>query len=356
MIHPNLLRVGRTSPSSVLVVDDEPAQRRLVHEILSDSKYRVTEVGNGQDALSLLRDEAFDVLILDVRMPGLDGKEVCRSLRGEMGEMMLPIIVVTGYGGPDDLASSFNAGATDFLRKPYTPSELVARVDAAVAHKRLMDQYDNAETMLFALARMVESKDSGTGDHCARLAHNAIVLGHALNLDSNQLMALRRAGVLHDIGKLGIPDRILLKPGALTEDEWRVMRRHPEIGAQLCSGLRSMRLTVPIIRYHHERYDGSGYPEGLKGENIPLLARVFQVVDIYDALSHARPYKPSIPHDEVIRIMEQEVESGWRDPGVVEVFIDILKKDPGSLNLVDGSDDLGAQLFQNLITAGLEKY
>lgn len=343
------------NPYRVLIIDDELEHRFLEREILSGPKYMITESSNGRDALSLLKNQQYDVVLLDIRMPEMDGNEICRRIRNELHELILPVIMITGFGGHDDLSVSLQAGATDFIRKPYHPKELIARVDAAAAHKRLTDQLDNAESMLFALARMVEAKDAPTGDHCARLAHNGMVLGHALGLGQDELLALRRAGVLHDIGKLGIPDRILLKPAALDTDEWAIMRRHTDIGARLCGGLKSMQLTVPIIRSHHERWDGSGYPEGLKGNDIPLLARVFQIVDIYDALAHARPYKKALPREEVIRIIEQETQQGWRDPEISRVFLDIVRHRPHVLDVIDPSADLGAELYNQLIAAGLSE-
>lgn len=338
-------------PYRVLVVDDEAGHRLLEKEILGAPQYRVTEAASGFEAIALMREHTFDVVVLDIFMPEMDGNQVCREIRNNLGDLMTPIIIVTGFGGHNDLSVSLRAGATDFIRKPYHPSELEARVDAAAAHKRLTDQLDSAESMLFALARMVEAKDSCTGDHCSRLAHNAQILGHALQLGHDELMALRRAGVLHDIGKLAIPDSILLKPAALDETEWSVMRQHPEVGARLCESLKSMRLTVPIIRSHHERWDGSGYPHGLKGEAIPLLARVFQIVDIYDALAYARPYKPALPLPEIIAILEQETARGWRDSAIMTVFLDILRNRPHVLEHTESTDDLGAALHRQLAAA-----
>lgn len=340
-------------PYHVLIVDDDPVHRALEREILDSSKYIVSEASSGKEALDALRSRSFDVVLLDKRMPGMDGDEVCRCIRGELGLGMLPILMVTGNGDIDNLTLSLSAGASDFVRKPYPPGELLARLDAAVSYKRRTDQLDSAESMLFALARMVEAKDGNTGDHCSRLSRNGVVLGQALGLGADELMALRRGGVLHDIGKLGIPDSILLKPEQLTAAEWVIMRQHVDIGARLVEGLKSMSLTVPIIRHHHERWDGSGYPDGLRGEEIPLLARVFQMVDIYDALAHARPYKHAMERPQVIEVLEAEAARGWRDPELTALFLGIVKTRPEELNVPHAShDDLGLSLFGEIRSTG----
>jgi putative two-component system response regulator len=322
-------------PYRILLVDDEPIQRRLERDILeaSDLTCEVKEARNGREALEYLRRFPFDAVLLDKRMPVMDGDEVCRRVRHELQQSLLPLIMVTGTNSQEELAISFQAGATDFIAKPYTPLELMARIRAAVRTKRLTDQLESAESLLFTLARMVEAKDKTTRDHCSRLSHMAVVFGKALGLDSLQLDVLRRGGVLHDIGKLGIPDSILLKPEPLSEKEWAIMRQHTHIGAHLCDGLATMRDVVPIIRHHHERWDGSGYPDGLRGDDIPLLARVFQIVDIYDALVSPRPYKRPFTREEIIAIMREETQRGWRDPVLMESFIAIVERRSDELRL-----------------------
>jgi len=337
-----------TSAFKVLIVDDDLLQRKLAQAILEGPRYEVFEASNGQEGLDLIQREEFDAVVLDRQMPGMDGEEVCRRVRQDLGNHLLPLIMVTGAGS-SALASALRAGATDFIHKPYNAQEFQARVDSAISRKRLTDQLESAESVLFALARMVEAKDGNTGDHCTRLAQYSVRFGEVLGLGGDELLALRRGGVLHDIGKLGIPEHILLKPGGFTPEEWAVMKTHTLIGERLCSGLRSFRLTVHIIRSHHERWDGSGYPDGLAGEDIPLLARVFQICDIYDALTFARPYKPALPTSEVIRIMREETARGWRDPALMDVFLDLVEREPEAFMVQSNpSDDLGLALFEGI--------
>ena len=341
-------------PIKVLIVDDDANHRALEKDLLDSPSYAVSEAESGTQALRMLGSQDYDIVLLDKRMPGMDGDETCRRIRTDLGLTLLPILMVTGNSDIGNLTTSLAAGASDFVRKPYDPAELLARLNAAVQKKRLTDQMDSAESLLFALARMVEAKDGTTGDHCSRLAHTGVVLGKAMGLSAEELLALRRGGILHDIGKLGIPDSILLKPGKLTPEEWEIMRQHVHIGAQIVGELKSMRLTQTIIRHHHERWDGGGYPHGLQGRKIPLLARVFQVVDIYDALANARPYKRAFTKEEVINTMEEETRLGWRDPDIVAVFLDILRKDPASLELPsDAKPDLGQNLFNAIHRTGV---
>lgn len=343
-----------STPFRVLVVDDDLTQLQLLRQVLAGGQLEVSLSSRASEALQLLRNNSFDVVLLDKQMPEMDGHELCRAIRHDLGDHFLQIIVVTASSERHELAHSLAAGANDFIRKPYLNDELLARVMAAANHKRLTDQLDSAESMLFALARMVEAKDLHTGDHCARLSHTAVVFGRELGLSQEQLLALYRGGVLHDIGKLGIPDSILLKKSGLTADEWGVMRQHTTIGAKLCAGLRSMAMTVPIIESHHERWDGSGYPHGLTGEEIPLLARIFQVVDIYDALCHERPYKKALPREEVMRIMAQEADQGWLDPALVAQFLDIVRNRPGLLDVPQFlATQLGGNIFDEIARTGV---
>lgn len=339
----------------IMVVDDMATNRALVRAVLGPQEFDVLEADSGDAALALIPTLRPDVVLLDVLMPDLDGIEVCRRLRLQEEFHLLPIIMLTALGSPDDVVHGMEVGATDYITKPFNAVELTARVRAAVDKKRLTDRLDDTESVLFALARVVEAKDGTTGDHCDRLSHLSVVLGEAMGLPYDDLEALRRGGILHDIGKVAIPDAVLLKTGKLDDSDWAVMRQHPAIGAYLCSALRTMRRTVDIIRYHHEKWNGGGYPSGLAGTDIPLLARVFQVVDVYDALVSARPYKPALEQPEVARILREETARGYWDPEIVALFLDILEHTPERLEIpsdaVRGRD---ADLFRNITGDVLE--
>jgi len=343
-------------PYQILIVDDEPLQRQLLRDLLeeSDLEFQLEEAKDGQEALLKVAQRNFDVVLTDKRMPIIDGDEVCRRIRNDLSLPFVPIIMVTGTHTTEELSRSFDAGASDFVRKPYNPLELSARIKSAVQNKRLTDQLDSAESLLFALARMVEAKDETTGDHCTRLAYTSVVFGHHLGLDDVQIEALRRGGILHDIGKLGIPDSILLKRGALNDEEWVIMREHTTIGANLCLSLASMKHVVPIILHHHERWDGSGYPHGLAGQEIPLLARVFQIIDIYDALAAVRPYKAAFTPQKIIEIFNTETSKGWRDKELVALFLNLLQTRANELIVPENRErSMDENIFESIVETGV---
>ena len=341
--------MGMKGKYRVLIVDDEADQRQLQTIILRNDGHYTVAADGAEAALAALKEDVFDVILLDKRMPEIDGDQLCKLIRKQPELALTPIIMVTGTTSNDELVASLDAGANDFIRKPYNKTEFLARICASANTKRLTDQLDNIETVLFALARMVEAKDENTGDHCTRLGIIADAFGGYLGLTDSDIQSLKRGGVLHDIGKLGIPDTVLLKRGRLDQDEWSVMRQHTVIGAHLCNGLRSMRDTLPIIRSHHEKWDGSGYPDGLVGDEIPYLARVFQVIDIFDALQNKRPYKSELSQGEVFSIMQEEIDKGWRDPVLMKQFFDFYQKN--SRNIMDQYKEVfdpGARLFSTV--------
>ncbi len=313
-----------TSPDSefprILVVDDHPSNRMTAVALLSMEGYTVVEAESGAIALEIISNAAPDLILLDVMMPGMDGFEVCRRLKQDEQTRLIPVIFVTALDDRRARLKGIEAGGDDFLTKPFDQLELSARVRSLVRQKRLNEDLDHAEQVLFSIARTVESRDPNTGDHCQRLVEYGRAFGEYLGLSRSEIRDLTWGGYLHDIGKVGIPDAILLKSGRFTPDEWEIMKQHVVIGEQICKPLRTMRGVVPIIRHHHERWDGSGYPDGLKGNEIPLLAQVFQIIDIYDALTSERPYKQALSSAEAIAILEEETAKGWRNPDLVAKF------------------------------------
>jgi putative two-component system response regulator len=253
-------------------------------------------------------------------MPFLDGFEVCRRLKSNPETRLTPVVLVTGLTAREDRVRGIKSGADGFLSKPVDQSELLAHVRSLLSLKAHTDELERAELVLFALARCIEGKDPNTEGHCERLSGYSVRLGKEIGLPEEQLVALRRAGIVHDIGKVAVPEAILLKPGRLTPEEFLVMQHHPVLGERICAPLKSFRLVLPIIRHHHEKLDGSGYPDRLKGEEIPLTARVLQIVDVYDALTTHRPYKNALSSAKALEIMEDEVGKGWWDSGIFAQF------------------------------------
>ncbi|NIM48213.1 MAG: response regulator [Gemmatimonadales bacterium] len=310
----------------VLVVDDDAGVRKSLAKLLRAEGYRVTAEADGMSALRTVKRLDPDVILLDVRMPELDGVEVCRRLKAKPETRLTPVVLMTGLSVADDRARGRAAGADDFLPKPPERIELLARVESLARIKSYADQLAHAEAALLTLARSIEAKDPYTEGHCERLSSLATELGRRLGLGEEEILALERAGVLHDIGKVAVPDEILLKHGPLTPEEWEVMRRHPITGEYLCSRVRSLRLVLPIIRHHHEKYDGSGYPDGLAADDIPLTARVLQVVDMFDALTRQRPYREALSSDQALETMRDEVDGGRLDPDVFAEFSPLVIK------------------------------
>jgi putative two-component system response regulator len=293
--------------------------------LLSVEGYDVLEADNGPAALKTVISGNPDLILLDVMMPGMDGFEVCRHLKQDEQTRLTPVVFVTALDDRRARLKGIEAGGDDFLTKPFDQLELSARVKSLIRQKRLNEDLDHAEQVLFSIARTVESRDPNTGDHCERLVTRGKAFGEFLKLSRIEIRDLMWGGYLHDIGKVGIPDAVLLKPGKFTPDEWAVMQQHVLIGQQICQPLRTMRGVVPIIRHHHERWDGSGYPDGLVGAQIPYLAQVFQVIDIYDALTSERPYKKAFTPEEALKIFDEETAKGWRNPELIEQFKEFIQ-------------------------------
>ncbi|MBI1749113.1 MAG: response regulator [Acidobacteria bacterium] len=315
---------GEARPAHVLVADDSAANRELLSELLTSYGYKVTCVEDGEEALEVLRHQPADLALLDVLMPRRTGFAVCRAVKADPATRLTPVVLVTGLSNVEDRIQGIECGADDFLNKPVHKEELLARVRSLLKLKQITDEMENAETVLFSLALSIEGKDPYTGGHCDRLAKYSVALAERLGLSEAEKVALRRAGIVHDVGKVAVPEQILLKEEALTPDERRVMEQHPIIGERICAPLKSFRLALPIIRHHHEKMNGSGYPDGLKAAEIPVTAAVMTVVDVYDALTTDRPYRRALPSEEALHIMRGEAARGWWDGALVKEFEALL--------------------------------
>ena len=308
----------------ILLVDSSAHRKRSMRQCLEGFDNRVIEVGTTSEAVVAILTGHVDLVLINAQVPEVRAADFCRAIRKAPATQFLPVFVVSSSDDPEIEVRAMEAGASDFLTTPFRTPTFRARVQASLRYKAMIDSLDDSETILFSLAKSVEDRDPDLSHHCQRLALMGASLGEALKLSSEDILALQRGGYLHDIGKISIPDRILFKAGPLTKEEWDIMKSHPERGERICGNLRSLASVLPIIRSHHERWDGSGYPDGLAGLDIPLLAQVMQMADIYDALTTARPYKRAFTAEEALRIMWEETTKGWRDPELMKVFADLL--------------------------------
>lgn len=337
---------GRSHQSvtgTILVADDQAANRELLQELLTEQGFHVVTAADGQNALQTLSTTPVDLVLLDVMMPGMTGFEACQKIKGNPDTELLPVVLVTALSDKQDRLEGIQAGADDFLTRPVDRTELLARVRSLVKLKMRTDELERAESVLFSLARSIESKDPYTHGHCERLADYSVSLGKQVGMSEEQIVALRRAGVVHDIGKVAVPDAILLKPGRLTEEEWGVIREHPVVGERICAPLKSFRLVLPIIRHHHEKFNGTGYPDGLQGDAIPIAARVLQIVDVFDALTTERPYKKALSTEVALQTMREEVAKGWWDPRIFAQFERLIHNEAGQ-GLSRGAAAAGSNL------------
>jgi putative two-component system response regulator len=318
--------ITQRRPARLLVVDDNPELTLVMRELLSSAGYEVVTVSDAAAALTEIKNQLPDLILSDVIMPGLSGFDLCRRLKEDPSTRLIPFVLMTGLSDRGDKLRAIESGADDLISKPVSSEELFARVKSLLKLKEFTDELETAESVLCTLGLSVESRDPYTEGHCERLARDAANLGRHLGLEEDSIVALRRGGYLHDLGKIAVPDEILKKGTDLTPAEWEIMKQHPATGEKICRPLRSLRLVLPIIRSHHEHSDGSGYPDALGGDDIPLLARVLQVVDVYDALRTARPYKPARTHEQAAATMRTEAGAGLWDEEIVAEFFAMLEK------------------------------
>jgi putative two-component system response regulator len=310
----------------VLVVEDDPANRALLERLLEREGYRTKAAGDGEAALLAVAEHAPDLILLDIGLPRMDGYEVTRRLRSNLRTLTVPVILLTGRSGLEDVVEGLDAGADDFLSKPFRQPELLARIRSALRLRQALIRMDAAHKAVAALANAVEAKDPNTEQHCQRLANLAARLGAQAGLDGIDLEAVAYGALLHDVGKIGVPEAILTKPTPLDIDEWEIMRRHPEIGERICEPLAAAGTFTPIVRHHHERWDGRGYPDGLRGEAIPLGARIVGLVDAFDAMTHDRPYRRALPTPVAINELWRESGSQF-DRALVPLLVMELERD-----------------------------
>lgn len=308
----------------ILVVDDQASIAGLMSQLLTIRGYDVVTASSADQAEEEVRQRLPDLILSDVMMPGKSGYDFCRAMKENPATRLIPFVLITGLSDSSDKVRGIEAGADDFLNKPVLAEELIARVKSLLRLKEFTDELETADSVLCTLGLIVEGRDPYTEGHCERLSVHAADLGRHLGMDEDSILALKRGGYLHDLGKIAVPDEILKKGSDLTPAEWQVMKLHPITGENICKPLHSLRLVLPIIRYHHEHSDGSGYPDGLTASDIPVLPRVLQVVDVYDALRTARSYKPALTHDEAAQTMREEARRGLWDAELVDEYFSML--------------------------------
>jgi putative two-component system response regulator len=326
----------RVETPSIFVAEDDLATRALLRATLERADYHVRAVDNGASALAEITRNPPDVALLDIGMPDMDGIEVTRALRRLPATALLPIILVTARGRLEDKVAGLDAGASDFITKPFEPAELLARVRSNLRLSAALARLESTQDVLVALANAVDAKDPLTEYHCGRVADRALVLARLVGLGQDEVEAIGYGAVLHDIGKIGTAEAVLTKPGLLTREERTEMQRHPLIGAEILQPLRLGRTVVPIVRGHHERWDGTGYPDGLRGVQIPIGARIVAVVDAHDAMTHDRPYRMRLGADEARNELVRNRGTQF-DPEIVDLFLASLD-DPSA-------DDLDGDAF-----------
>ncbi|MFP4008019.1 MAG: HD domain-containing phosphohydrolase [Spirulinaceae cyanobacterium] len=321
----NREKMGQQDTGKILVVDDNALTRNLAAEMLFLENYTAIEAESGIAALECVQQFSVDLILLDVLMPLMDGFEVCRRLKQDPRTQSIPVIFMTVADDRAARIKGLEAGGDDFISKPIDRLELAPRLRNWIRHKRLNEDLNQTEQALFSIAQALECRYRETGQSSDRLVELTEAFGRYLQLNFSAIQDLTAAAHLHDIGTIAIPDAILLKTGQLTAAEKAIVEQHVLIGEQLCRPLRNFRGVLPIIRHHHERWDGSGYPDNLKQDSIPWLAQVFQTLDIYDALTSLRPYKQALDTATALQIMEQEAARGWRNPDLVQKFRQFLQ-------------------------------
>lgn len=309
----------------ILIVDDNKVNVELVRAQLKPYKYCIQIAYDGEEALEKIDKDPPDIVLLDLMMPKISGYEVCRSIKQNKKTQFIPVIIITALQELDDKIKAIELGADDFLVKPFNKLELTTRIKSLLHMKSLHDDLETSENILFSLAGALEAKDLYTRGHSERVAEIAIAIAQGMGLPKREIDIIQKGGLIHDIGKIGVKEYILLKPGKLTEEEMKNVQMHPQIGYDICAPLKSLEEALPCIRSHHERIDGKGYPDGLKGDEIPLKGQIMAIADAYDAMVTDRPYRKGMTRKIAIKIFEDEIDSGQWNPELVRILLKILK-------------------------------
>ena len=313
--------------SKILVVDDEMANRLLLHGILGPHGYEIYEASDGEEALEMVEKIKPDLVLLDVVMPRKNGFEVCQVLKSSNKTKLIPIVMLTSLDQLQDKLRGVDLGADDYINKPFNLAELTTRVKALLSLKHYTDELEYVHDVLTSIANIVESRDYYTHNHCKNVVKYSVAIAKIMNVSEDDIEIIRLGADFHDIGKIAIPDSILLKPGKLTAEEFEVMKTHAAVGAELLKPMKTMEKVLPLIRNHHEKLDGTGYPDGWKGDEIPLPIRILSVVDIYEALISKRTYKDSMAPEKAFGILKEEAGKGWWDMRVVENLMMVISQD-----------------------------
>ena len=313
-----------TGPATILIAEGDDSDRSFYTQLFRADGYAVDVAFDGSSALASAGSRPPDVLVVDIDLPGHDGLEVCRRIRQNSTTRLTPIILLTATDLRARRLAGFEAGADEVLGKPVDPEELLVRARALVRRKRYTDDLDSASAILMTLASMIEGRDGDAAGHCTRMANYATSLGRALGVSDADIQVLYRGGYLHDVGMLAISDFVLRKRGPLTPEEYEQVKSHTVLGDELCANLRSLQPIRPLIRWHHERLDGSGYPDGLQGDEIPILAQIVGVVDVFEAVTTDRPYQRTRSPEGGVEILRSEVQRGWRRREIVEAFASLM--------------------------------
>jgi putative two-component system response regulator len=317
-------QTSATNHGTILVIDDDEQIRRLIVGLLRPMGHVIEEAASAEEASEKLREAPPDLVLLDMQLPGRSGYEVLAEIRANPRTRLVPVMMITGAATHERKLKAIEAGVTDFIAKPFSPEELAARVRALLELKFVTDALEDAEQVIISLARTIDARDRYTYGHSARVSLYAGLLGERVGLEGRMLATVRRGGLFHDFGKIAVRDAVLLKPGKLTTGEYAEIKRHPTEGRDLLQNMKTLLHAMPVVYHHHERMDGSGYPDGLSGEAIPITARVTTIVDVFDALTTARVYRGALSREDSLGIMADEVRKGWWDGRLVDEFRGVL--------------------------------